>query len=94
MSMTATAMAWATDNVDNEPQSLRNAVHAALELYFRDLDGYQPDDLYRMVLTEVEQPLLERVLHYAQGNQSKAAEMLGINRGTLRKKLKQYGLDQ
>ena len=76
------------------PQSLRQAVHAALELYFRDLDGFQPDDLYRMVLQEVEPPLLERVMHHARGNQSKAAEMLGINRGTLRKKLRLYGLDR
>ena len=49
-------------------------------------------ELYPMVLAEMEIPLLEKVLEYTRGNQTKAAELLGLNRGTLRKKLKQYGL--
>ena len=51
-----------------------------------------PGNLYEMVLGEVEQPLLKAVLDFTRGNQSKAADVLGINRGTLRKKLKEYGL--
>ena len=49
-------------------------------------------DLYQLVIGEVEKPLFKAVLRYTNGNQSEAAEILGINRGTLRKKLKQYGL--
>jgi len=76
----------------NKP--LRECIKEALELYFEDLDGHKPGDLYQMVLSEVEQPLLEILLHYTRGNQSKAAEILGLNRSTLRKKLSQYGLDK
>lgn len=72
---------------------LNDMVRAALQQYFLDLDGHEPSGLYQLLLTEVERPLLEVVMHYAQGNQTRAAQVLGINRGTLRKKLKQYGLD-
>jgi len=75
-------------------QPLRESVQSALELYFMDLSGHQPDNLYRMVMSEVEQPLLNTVMIYAQGNQTRAAEILGINRSTLRKKLKEYNLDK
>jgi Fis family transcriptional regulator len=64
----------------------------ALEHYFEDLDGQTPSDLYRMVLSEIEKPLLDKVMQVTRGNQSKAAEMLGLNRSTLRKKLQQYDL--
>jgi len=57
------------------------------------LDGFKACDLYLMVMNQVEAPMLEVVLTHTQGNQSQAAELLGINRGTLRKKLKQYHLD-
>ena len=60
--------------------------------YFNQLDGEPVSELYQMVLAEMEIPLLEKVLEYTRGNQTKAAELLGLNRGTLRKKLKQYGL--
>lgn len=73
-------------------QSLRMCVEHALENYFSDLDGLDTSDLYQMVLAEVEAPLLEAVMRYTSYNQSKASEMLGLNRGTLRKKLKQYDL--
>jgi len=72
---------------------LRGHIEAMLEDYFRDLDGHPPADLYQMVLAEIEQPLLETVLRHTRGNQSKAAAVLGLNRGTLRKKLKQYAID-
>lgn len=72
--------------------TLRNCVRRSLTDFFRNLDGEPVNELYEMVLAEMEIPLLEKVLEYTRGNQTRAAEMLGLNRGTLRKKLKQYGL--
>lgn len=72
--------------------TLRNCVRRSLTDFFRNLDGENVNDLYQLVLAEMEIPLLEKVLEHTRGNQTKAAEMLGLNRGTLRKKLKQYGL--
>lgn len=64
-----------------------------MEKYFEDLgDDHLTHNLYELVLSEVEAPLLEAVLKHTVGNQSAAATMLGLNRGTLRKKMKQYGL--
>jgi Fis family transcriptional regulator, factor for inversion stimulation protein len=71
---------------------LRNHAERALGEYFNSLNGHRPAQLYDLVLREVEEPLFRVVLDYAQGNQSRAAGILGINRGTLRKKLKQFGL--
>lgn len=71
---------------------LRTHAERALSDYFRSLNGHRPAELYELVLREVEEPLFRVVLDYAQGNQSRAAGILGINRGTLRKKLKQFGL--
>jgi Fis family transcriptional regulator len=71
---------------------LRNHAERALSDYFTSLNGHRPARLYDLVLREVEEPLFRVVLDYAQGNQSRAADILGINRGTLRKKLKQFGL--
>ncbi len=67
-------------------------VERAIESYFHDLDGEMPSGIYDMVLACVEQPLIEKVLHFSQGNQTRAAEYLGINRNTLRKKMAQYGI--
>ena len=78
---------------ENDNVSLNGTIKSMLEDYFNDLDGHPPADLYQMVLQEIEQPLLETVLHYTRGNQSKAAVLLGLNRGTLRKKLKQYDMN-
>ena len=78
---------------DDENVPLSGTIKSMLEDYFNDLDGTPPADLYQMVLQEMEQPLLETVLHYTRGNQSKAAVLLGLNRGTLRKKLKQYDIN-
>jgi Fis family transcriptional regulator len=75
--------------VDND---LASCVRSALEAYFRDLDGEPPHAVYDMLLSCVEKPMLEYVLNHAGGNQSKAAEILGLNRNTLRKKLKQYDI--
>ena len=79
--------------MDDENVPLSGHIKSMLEGYFKDLDGHPPADLYQMVLQEIEQPLLESVLHFTRGNQSKAAIVLGLNRGTLRKKLKQYDLN-
>ena len=64
----------------------------ALKSYFASLNGDRPGDLYDLVLGEVEKPLFRAVLDYTKGNQSEAAQILGINRGTLRKKLRIYDL--
>lgn len=70
---------------------LRELIRQALMRYFKQLDGAHPANLYELVLEEVELPLLEIVMEFTQGNQCKAAELLGISRGTLRKKLKERG---
>ena len=71
---------------------LRSHTEHALNDYFSNLNGHRPARVYDMVLREVEEPLFRAVLDYAAGNQSRAAVILGINRGTLRKKLRQFGL--
>jgi Fis family transcriptional regulator len=73
-------------------QTLRDSVEKALESYFAQLDGQPVTEVYDLVLSEVEAPLLEVVMRYTKDNQTKAAVLLGLNRGTLRKKLKQYGM--
>lgn len=75
-----------------EPQPLSFHVKQALERYFADLNGHTPTDLYDLVLCEVERPLLEEVLRRTRGNISKAAQYLGLNRATLRKKLERHGI--
>ena len=81
-----------TDSSSNG-QGLSETVRRVLENYFKDLDGHEPAHLYQLVLQEIERPLLETVMQYTRGNQSKASIVLGLNRGTLRKKLKQYDLN-
>jgi Fis family transcriptional regulator len=66
---------------------IADSVRRSLERYFKDLDGTRPQSIYDMVLKNVERPMLEAVLDHAEGNQTIAAEMLGINRNTLRKKI-------
>jgi Fis family transcriptional regulator, factor for inversion stimulation protein len=72
--------------------NIEQCVRQSLDSYFQDLDGSNPHDVYDMVIAIVEKPMLEVVLEQARGNQSLAAEYLGINRNTLRKKLQQHGL--
>jgi len=71
---------------------LGKCVTESLERYFRDLDGEKPAAIYDMVLRSIERPMLEVVLAKAGSNQTLAAEMLGINRNTLRKKLTEHQL--
>ncbi len=74
----------------NEP--LRECVRIALQRYLQQIGSHSVNDLYGMVLGEVEPPMLEAVLNHCGGNQSRAAQMLGMSRSTLRKKLAGYGL--
>ena len=77
---------------NHSSQSLRDSVAEAMQRYFADLDGQDTRDLYELVMAEVEPPLLSAAMNYTRQNQSRTAEILGLNRGTLRKKLKQHDL--
>ncbi|MET1256840.1 DNA-binding transcriptional regulator Fis [Aliikangiella maris] len=77
----------------NQQTTLRESVEQAMKNYFAQLEDEKPTDIYNLVLAEVEAPLMETVMAYTQGNQTKASQVLGLNRGTLRKKLKMYGLN-
>jgi Fis family transcriptional regulator, factor for inversion stimulation protein len=68
-------------------KNIQDVVKQSMEAYFRDLKGTEPDNLHEMLVSVVEKPLLEIVMKQADGNQSKAAFWLGLNRNTLRKKL-------
>ena len=81
------------DPCDGVCAPLGSHVQTLLRDYFRRLDGHTTYNLYKLVISEVEKPLLGIVMEEAQGNKSQAAEILGINRSTLRKKLRQHGLD-
>ena len=76
----------------SDKSKLQQAVKESLDDYFTHLDGQPPHAIYDMVLGCVEKPMLEFILHKVAGNQSKAAEVLGLNRNTLRKKMAQYNL--
>lgn len=85
-----------TPNTKNRSRSTRPLglhVKRCMENYFSELNGQAPNDLYDLVLGEIEQPLLEVVMSQTRGNISRAAEFLGLNRATLRKKLEKYGLN-
>ena len=69
-----------------------DCIRASLEQYFKDLRGAEPNGVNEMIVSAVEKPMLEVVMQHAQGNQSKAAEWLGINRNTLRRKLLDHKL--
>ena len=71
---------------------IEEVVRTSLESYFRDLKGTEPDNLHDMMVRVMEKPLLEVVMHRAEGNQSRAADWLGLNRNTLRKKLLEHRL--
>ena len=73
---------------------LRDHAEDALQKYFQNLNGHRPAALYDLVMREVEEPLFRAVMDYAGGNQSRAAVILGINRGTLRKKLREFGFTE
>lgn len=81
------------DERDAKDSELSACVRKMLKQYFKDLDGEDATDIYDMVVANIERPLLEVVMHHAEGNQTRASELLGLNRNTLRKKLTQHGID-
>ncbi len=80
------------ENNNQEISQLSHAVKHSIRRYLYELDGTQPNNMYNLVLKQIEQPLFEAILEHTKGNQSRAAELLGLNRGTLRKKLRSYNL--
>jgi len=72
---------------------LADCIVQSMEQYFADLNGEEPKNLHNFFINEVEKPFLEIIMNKVNGNQTRAAEMLGINRNTLRKKLKTYDLN-
>ncbi len=81
-----------SSQVKHDKQTLRESVEMAMSDYFAQLDGQEVIDLYELVISEVEAPLMEAVMAHTRGNQTKASAALGLNRGTLRKKLKKYNM--
>jgi len=77
----------------NNTSLLQQSVEMAIRKYLDDLDGELPCNLFETVISEVEQPMLKTMLRHCDNNQSRTASCLGINRGTLRKKLKQYRIE-
>ena len=75
------------------PRPLHETARNALKEYMQTLEGDDPTELYAMVMREVERPLLECALEHCAGNQTRTAQCLGLNRGTLRKKLREHGLN-
>jgi Fis family transcriptional regulator len=73
-------------------KQIDDCIRSSVEQYFKDLRGAEPDGLHSLVIAAVEKPLLDVVMRHADGNQSKAAEWLGINRNTLRRKLLDHRL--
>ena len=82
----------ADPSTDESPGELGHCLRQALDQYFEALEGFPPGDLHRLLIEQTERTLLARVLEFAEGNQRRAAEILGINRATLRKKARQYDL--
>ena len=76
----------------HEAEALHECVRFAVRRYLEDMGDHQPEDLYGLVLSQVEKPLIEEVLRWARGNQCKSAVALGMSRGTLRKKIKDQGI--
>jgi len=93
MADTADFVTMVRNHQNDNAQPLNTSVERTLHNYFAQLGDQTPTGLYDLVLAEVEIPLLKVTLQKTRGNQTKAAQWLGLSRGTLRKKLKQYNLD-
>jgi Fis family transcriptional regulator len=78
----------------NGSGSLGENVKEIIEKYFKDMDGHEPTNLHELVMSQVEKPLIETVIDNSRGNISHAAQLLGLNRGTLRNRMQKYGLDK
>ncbi len=77
---------------DSSKELLNVGTEKAIKKYLKSLNGYKPTDLYKLVIGEIEKPMFKTIMDFSEGNQSHAAEILGISRGTLRKKLKDYNI--
>ncbi len=77
---------------NDDHERIKACISNVLDHYFKDMENHFDGDLYNLVLREVESPLFQKVLEYTQFNQSQAAQILGVSRGTLRKKIAQYQL--
>ena len=86
------SIAEPAESFPQQESTLRSEVEKSLRRYFQHIEDEPVTDLHQMVMSEVEAPLIEAVMRYTGNNQSKASIMLGLNRGTLRTKLKLYGL--
>ena len=80
------------EEATQESECLSNSVKRSLKNYFSRLNGEEPKDVYEMVLSEVEMPLLEVLIHQTKNNHVKLSKWLGLSRGTVRQKLKKYGM--
>ncbi|MCZ6803715.1 MAG: hypothetical protein O7D86_07255 [Proteobacteria bacterium] len=83
----------AADRHEAPEKCLSDYVHQAMEAYFEDLDGHQASNLHALFLEEVEKPFFDIVMQFTKGNITRAAQILGLNRVTLRSRLKKYGLE-
>jgi Fis family transcriptional regulator len=92
MGITSLEKSESSFQLEQKNRPLHDSVRQSLEHYLLQLNGNLPKDLYESILAEVEAPLMEAVMEYTKGNQSRAAIVLGLSRGTLRKKLKIYGM--
>lgn len=91
--MTTETLERSSFELTQKNQPLHDSVRQSLENYISQLKGQQlPSNLYELILAEVEAPLMDAIMEYTKGNQSRAAIVLGLSRGTLRKKLKMYGM--
>jgi len=82
-----------TSSTEIKHERLSECVSRVLNHYFKDMENHFNGDLYELITSEVEKPLVEKVMIYTKNNQSNAASILGISRGTLRKKIKQYNIN-
>jgi Fis family transcriptional regulator, factor for inversion stimulation protein len=80
-------------SLERRREPLSSSVKTALNLYLSTLNGHTPGPVYKMVMAEVERPMLEAVMEHVKGNQSRAARILGISRSCLRQKLKSHDPD-
>ena len=93
MNKTKARKQTAVDRGDSPEKCMAESVRNAMENYFEDLDGHQVSNLHSLFLEEVEKPFFDVVMKHTKGNITHAAQMLGLNRVTLRNRLKKYGLD-
>lgn len=91
--MLSTATSPEKTTQSHHESTFTDSVKNAIRGYFAQLDGEQPNELYKLVLAEIEPPLFKTIINITQGNQSKAAKILGMSRGTLRKKLAEYDIN-